>query len=402
VKDSAARKGQEDFTIVRRQLPLVLCEAQTVHKSQSKTYPKVAVYIGSDATFGHDRSILYTAMGRVTSLTGLYLFGDIPNFFTNNASRKKAEEPVWQKEMRRLREQEAFKNHFDFLPTSPNTEPLRNKLNVICHNIQTYLPVRGLDRQKCVQMDWGYQEADVILLVEAHLNVDHLRREPDLLRTPPNFKRLHITMGEGWCTAVGQICFVRESIEHKIRHIACNASDEIDATHAFHTRREYNDLAEFSLIRYDHCDSSTVYICFVYIHPEAAQKYQPSHINELKEFLNKHIFTCSEYLEACRLEKSIKICIMGDFNCDFNEWNSNLKIETFEHHFNMYPTIFNTMTYFKWTKKNHTTNEQILKARQLDWAFATNTTDKISLRTLPYECWFSDHVALFNIFEFKD
>jgi hypothetical protein len=65
-----------------------------------------------------------------------------------------------------------------------------------------------------VQADYGFQEADVILLVEAHLNANHLAARPGLLQTPLDYYKLHVTMGEGYCTAVGQICFVKKHLQN--------------------------------------------------------------------------------------------------------------------------------------------------------------------------------------------
>jgi hypothetical protein len=96
--------------------------------------------------------------------------------------------PEWQEEIDRMREHRNFVNYFPFLPLEKptlTTEPQNNSvLNVICHNIQNYLAQTGYNRQACVQADFGFQEADVILLVEAHLNANHLAARPGLSRPP--------------------------------------------------------------------------------------------------------------------------------------------------------------------------------------------------------------------------
>ena len=134
-----------------------------------------------------------------------------------------------------------------------------------------------------------------------------------------------------------------------------------------------------------------MYICYVYVHPNAANKSSPTYFDELKNFLNAHIDSCN-----ASNDQRTKICVMGDFNCDFN--TSPVWLERFEKELNMFPTMQSTMTYFRWSNAE----ERKLKAKQLDWTFATRDTQSVAIKTLPYECWFSDHVALFNTLTFDE
>ena len=62
-------KGQ----LTRSQFPIIPAEATTVHKSQGSTYEKVCVDL--DGRF--NKSMIYVALSRVTSISGLYLLGNI-------------------------------------------------------------------------------------------------------------------------------------------------------------------------------------------------------------------------------------------------------------------------------------------------------------------------------------
>ncbi len=59
-----------NIVIDRNQFPLICAEAITVHKSQGGTYAAVAVH-----TDGMQRSHLYVAFSRATSIKGLFIVG---------------------------------------------------------------------------------------------------------------------------------------------------------------------------------------------------------------------------------------------------------------------------------------------------------------------------------------
>jgi ATP-dependent exoDNAse (exonuclease V) alpha subunit len=67
---------QGDLTIAaREQVPLMLAYALTIHKSQGMSLARVEV----NMTKIFEKSQLYVAMSRCTSLEGLYLLGNIPS-----------------------------------------------------------------------------------------------------------------------------------------------------------------------------------------------------------------------------------------------------------------------------------------------------------------------------------
>ena len=108
-----------DFHVNRLQLPLVECEAMTIHKSQGQTYESVAVYIGDHL----NQQLMYVALSRATSLEGLHLFGET-TILRNKLTAKKLEAlkeyrsiGKAKEEMKRLREYSLLENKFPFIFT---------------------------------------------------------------------------------------------------------------------------------------------------------------------------------------------------------------------------------------------------------------------------------------------
>lgn len=106
-----------DFQIHRVQLPLVECEAMTIHKSQGQTYSSVAVNIGDNLT----QSLMYVALSRATSLDGLYLFGAesiLKKKLTRNslkALRDARTTTAPKIEMNRMRNESLMENLYPFM-----------------------------------------------------------------------------------------------------------------------------------------------------------------------------------------------------------------------------------------------------------------------------------------------
>ena len=70
------QKGQ----VTRTQFPIVAAEAMTIHKSQGQSYNEVCVSLNGRIT----KSMLYVALSRVASLSGLYILGKFkPSTFSN-------------------------------------------------------------------------------------------------------------------------------------------------------------------------------------------------------------------------------------------------------------------------------------------------------------------------------
>ncbi|VDN36251.1 unnamed protein product [Gongylonema pulchrum] len=65
------RSKSSNLQVLRKQFPLIAAEAITIHKSQGQTYSSVFVHITRRMT----RALLYVALSKVTSLSGLYIIG---------------------------------------------------------------------------------------------------------------------------------------------------------------------------------------------------------------------------------------------------------------------------------------------------------------------------------------
>ncbi|VDN22993.1 unnamed protein product [Gongylonema pulchrum] len=68
---SIKRNKSSNLQVLRKQFPLVPAEAMTIHKSQGQTYPSVVVHLTARMTC----DLLYVALSRATSLSGLFIIG---------------------------------------------------------------------------------------------------------------------------------------------------------------------------------------------------------------------------------------------------------------------------------------------------------------------------------------
>ena len=71
-RELPTKTGNTLVRVSRRQFPLVICEAITIHKSQGQSYDQVVV----DVTAKLCLQLLYTALSRARSAAGLFLVGD--------------------------------------------------------------------------------------------------------------------------------------------------------------------------------------------------------------------------------------------------------------------------------------------------------------------------------------
>ncbi|XP_059142987.1 uncharacterized protein LOC131930491 [Physella acuta] len=118
------------YPTLRTQFPMVPAEAITIHKSQGQTYEQVALDFNEIKRI--TRPLLYVALSRVSSITGLYIVGDfrIPKQSTH-------EDPSLQ-ELYRLRTAKSlnlplrtFKDSTGFKVAYQNVCSLTNKLQYI-------------------------------------------------------------------------------------------------------------------------------------------------------------------------------------------------------------------------------------------------------------------------------
>ena len=294
--------------------------------------------------------------------------------------------------MQRLRKETPFENLFPFLPLQSNSENQRESdsskisvLKILCQNIINYE-----SRQQSIYSDYGFLEADVIFLVEGHIHTSRVIK----VKAPDGYNTLKITSGRGHNTSCGQICFIRSNLDGLIRFVACNADHENQGEWDL---REKSDFVELYLIRYDHSERLKVFLCCVYKHPKMTNDV---FWMTLKTFLIKHIYSTKAFTDRNQTIPKVqfKVFITGDMNIDFN-CKTDIK-ETLRKEIKILPTLEKQPTFFRWEKLSH--SEKKLNASQLDWTFQNKHMTSVDVSTHAYECWFSDHMGMFNVFVFND
>ena len=140
-------RGRRHVMMTRKQFPITLCWASTVHKVQGKTLTRIAVGMGTGGHWSAGQA--YVAFSRVTTLSGLYLLG-----FDSKVVRVN---PSVEKEMQRL----------DATRITAVDRPLplpKDVLQVVSLNVRSFKL-----HAKDLQMD-PHSKAHVYCLVETHLH----------------------------------------------------------------------------------------------------------------------------------------------------------------------------------------------------------------------------------------
>ncbi|KAK3921374.1 ATP-dependent DNA helicase [Frankliniella fusca] len=139
------RRKTGTLKVVRKQFPLTLAHAITIHKSQGLTLPKVVVHIKGRIS----RDLLYVSFSRATHINGLYIIGN----FTP-PSKVEKDSPLGYEVKR-------WKKH----KVQPQFKFLRYHAvsckQIIYHNVQSLRKHIGL-----VQNDEVFTKSDIILLGE--------------------------------------------------------------------------------------------------------------------------------------------------------------------------------------------------------------------------------------------
>jgi hypothetical protein len=277
----------------RLQYPIVECESMTIHKSQGQTYERVVVDIGSSNL---SRALIYVAVSRVTSLNGLTLVGArsiLPPGYENKSFAERKIEcdkrlalNNVQREMNRMRKHAPFKNYFTFLDPRPD-ENIANELNILCMNIQSL----NANRSK-IKRDFGFSNADIILLVECHNNLNYKLQASILF--DKTHQMIHFSSyydAKETNSSIGQICFIKRNKNLSIRFVANNCDRDL----YLYTKKK--NLVELSLFEYSNQSeqsqptssaqlSNKVYILCVYKHPDMKSA---DFLTQLSTFINKHV-----------------------------------------------------------------------------------------------------------------
>ncbi|CAF1054687.1 unnamed protein product [Brachionus calyciflorus] len=152
--------------------------------------------------------------------------------------------------MKRLRAHSMFENKFYFLTQEQKSQDL----SILFLNIQSFN-----SNKKAIASDFGFQKADIILLVECH-NVLVTREHAS--RLFHNTYRLeHFTSGTSEKSSCGQICFVRNEHSNKLKFLADNSG-----ANGIYEKRNQRDICELSLFEYKYKENEIVLILSFYKH----------------------------------------------------------------------------------------------------------------------------------------
>ena len=143
-------KKNSHLKVNRKQFPLTLAHAMTIHKSQGMSLKKVVVHIKNRMT----RELLYVACSRATSLNGLFIIG---NFFEPKRIEKNSH---LAKEMKRWKKSKLVPK-FNFLQAPTK------QLKVMYHNVQSLKKHVNL-----VRNDKNFTSADVLIFGETWTKFD--------------------------------------------------------------------------------------------------------------------------------------------------------------------------------------------------------------------------------------
>lgn len=176
------KKGQAQIS--RQQFPVVVAEGITIHKSQGQSMAAVVV----DLKGRMDRSLLYVAASRATSLNGLFFIG---NFKAPNPPP--ANHSVVA-EMGRMRREAVLTTKFQHLRMKPD-----NIIQIVSSNVQS---IRC--HLRSIVNDQVFTKSDIILLQETWA----LSSETFIV---PGFKEIVRNPLQGTPKAYGTMIFVKVS-----------------------------------------------------------------------------------------------------------------------------------------------------------------------------------------------
>ncbi|CAF0812519.1 unnamed protein product [Brachionus calyciflorus] len=370
-------KSGKKYHIVRKQFSLVEAESITIHKSQGQTCPSVAVGLSDRLT----RPLLYVAFSRATKLNDLYLYGSdsiLKSMYRSNEwtedrrishAKKEAEKNRVQIEMNRLKSNSMMENRFKFLESQEDNHG--NDLSILFCNIQSFS-----SNKKAISHDFGFKKADIILLAECH-NV-LVTREHAARTLQNSHKLIHFSSGTNEKSSCGQMCFVKNDKVELFKLLADNTN-----RNGLYDQGNQRRLCELSLFEYKKQKNKILLILSVYKHPEYQNKF---FLNDLNEFLQKNIKES---------HRPVSLFVVGDFNVDFNNVDSNCVKEIFDLiqlKFHLCPVISNAKT-FKWMDGDR------VRFSQLDWAFK-NQNFKFNIKSSVYDIWFSDHDSIWTDINF--
>ena len=356
ISPTIKRPAHGNYQIQREQLPLVECEAMTIHKSQGQTYNSCAVFLGG----GLAQRLLYVALSRCTSLEGLYLFGaktiqskKLGPRALASLKKEKERQPTHM-EIKRLRESCQLVNNYPFLAES-YIQPM---LSVMFANIENY----GKNKDKCIQSDFGFMSCDIIMLCECHFKLNRLATVQI-----EGYNVIKATGRKYTSGSYGQFCYFKTSHNNGRLNFVGHNGDPI-------TDEFSNEECELCMFVYQKPHSKPLYLINVYNHQSTSETKK---IENFKNAFMKFIQTYIHFMSGTHL------MLFGDFNIDFNGDKCQELVDDLELNYGLIPTLTNTSTRFRSSKKI-----------QLDYVF-TNMPQK-DQDTKLYTSWFTDHSPLYT------
>lgn len=177
--------------INRKQFPLTLAHALTIHKSQGQSLKKVVLHLSK----GLPRDLLYVACSRATSLQGLYIIG---NFKPPSKLERHSYLALEMKRWKRKR----IVPKFQFLHES---QP--KKLKILYHNIQSLIK-----HHRLVTSDDVFTNSDILIFAETWTSIS------DDIQIP-GFKKISTTDADNLRKPKGVTIYIRNELadEAKIR-----------------------------------------------------------------------------------------------------------------------------------------------------------------------------------------
>jgi hypothetical protein len=253
IKKSFYTTKKGTVQINREQLPLLMAEAITIHKSQGRSEKIVTV----DLRGGVTRQVLYVALSRATSLSGLHILGKF-----KPPEKIKDNNPV-KLELERLRRQPLIPK-YQFLRTVPDT----------CHQIVSF-NVQSIRKHLATVIADSVFSTSLLILLQESWAIDTENYEI------PNFDEISRNQLHGQPKAFGTINFVKSSMASRL-------TNKVELEES-----EGSGHVELTVFQFDNLTIVNVY------------NSPSSNMNLLKVALEKIQSLISE---------STNVLILGDFN----------------------------------------------------------------------------------------
>lgn len=422
------------YHVERTQFCLIEAESITIHKSQGQTYECVAVNLEDKLK----TSLMYVGFSRCTRLENLYLYGrrTIENDTIRGMSFERRQKEVEllertddvRKEMRRLRTHKLMNNKLKFL--EEEVESINNQ-NCIMNNIINNGKINSVNiifqnicnlkaNKHQLTNDYGYKQADIILLNECHA-YPHQFMDTSRLFNSETHEMIHFSCGnKSLNSSNGQVCFVRKSLlKSRSNSLVCSSrtgtvstnesivnqqtqqsesvsltfiADNANLQHEY-TPKEHGDLkklVELSIFLCEFNDNidrreqrqrrpgRLVYILSVYKHPKCSFN---KCLDQMYQFLSKNIPKNSGG------GGGESLLVLGDFNVDFNRQDQYENFQNIQKKLGLKPLFLNEKTF---QYKTH-----------IDWAFKSQNF-MFEIESQVYDTWFSDHSAIWTKINFDN